>query len=268
MRLNKPQPLARQLDYCDICHDIEHLYKLRLKTVRGLAHEAYNKLLYSSYNTSFWTCDATDEGTISVGVFGLEARTFVADDATATTFATVSEINGSQTWSGDGTIRSTTSVDISSATNIVFSFHGGRYHRESGGNPTFKFGFINAGGDTKYQQKSVALKGGSGRFWFEIDIADLPVGVTSSAAYFYVEADVADASYKWWADAFQLEVDRETPGPFVTTLGTAIDRSDTPTKYVAKVCPSCLDYWHRDSELYGDPYNVVEDPIEMDHEEN
>ena len=88
----------------------------RKKLVRKIRAYGYgtgsNLLLYSSYNSDFWSCDAVDEGEISMGVFADHFRPYVTDGTTVT------EARGSQTWSGaSGTFYSITATDLSAITD-------------------------------------------------------------------------------------------------------------------------------------------------------
>ena len=102
----------------------------RRKLVRKIRPYGYgtgsNLLLYSSYNSTFWACDATDGGEISMGVYADHYRPKVSDGTTVT------EARGSQTWTGaSGTFRSSTATDLSSLTNFVFVAWVGAYHNQT-----------------------------------------------------------------------------------------------------------------------------------------
>ena len=240
-----------QLDFCDVCGDHTLRSQLVKTQVRWLRAAGSNHFPYSLYNSTYWTCDATDKLEISAGNW--EARCRVADDNTVT------EVNGEQTWDGtDKTFRLISPIDISGWTSLCMSANVSAYHASITPSMTVKLGCCNSDGSTKYVQRTWTYRGGN-RCWFTATIADLVSdGVTSSAAYFYIE--VTTDGY-WHITNLQLEDDATSPGEFIyNTDGAAVEySSETPLTSIRKVCKDCRETLQRESQLTGTPRK---EPIE------
>jgi len=217
-----------------------------------------NLLLYSSYNSDFWTCDtATDAGCVSIGLYADHFRPRISGSTNA-----VTEARGSQTWTASGLYRTNTSVDISGYTNVYFAIHVGAYHAQSTQTLTVAIGFCDSSGSTKYQMASFNVMGQK-RCWFTSAVADLDAGITTSAAYLYADVTISGASSKWWADGAIL-CDRTTHPIWIPqTKGAAKSATGTGHKWRRPIlCKECRpDRIVKPEENRGDPRN--EDPVEI-----
>jgi len=256
----RPPILHRQLDVCDVCEKEIHRHKLVRTQVRFVNPEANNYALYSTYNTGFWTSDATDGGTISISD-GF-ARCRIADDNTVT------EIKGAQTWTDAGTIVSNTAVDGSSFSRVTFACDVGPYHRSEGPTLTVVIGVCDDGKSTVYGSRTFTTKGHQ-QVWYSATISSLTTaGATSSALYFFITVTPSSSDYAYWfADRFHIEADTSRPGTFTPTKGTAVAHSaDSAVMTVAKVCPECRERLLNTSDV-GKPRREVEAPIPVDVQE-
>lgn len=250
----------RQLDFCDVCGNETHRMDLVRTQVRYMSITGQNYFTYSVYNTSFWTCDATDAGAISIGSSNAnQCRFKVPDDNTLV------EINGAQTWTGSGTFRSNTAVDVSGATNITMSAHVGPYQANTDPETTFVMGLCDSAGANKSAQRSFTTKS-SMRIWFTMAVSSISSPLSSSAAYFYVQATPATGK-KWWVEDLQLEKDVTKPGTFAPTNGSAYDDTESQRITVCKVCPSCREPLQNIKTGIGIPRTEVETPVSTDMQE-
>jgi hypothetical protein len=187
---------------------------------------AQNRLLYSSYNTAFWTCNATDSGLISVGPYADTNR--VSYDMN-----NVASENGVQTWQGNGTYRSDSGINVSAADEIVFSCIIGGYQQSSTQIFTCTLGVCNEAGDS-LQTVRVWNIVGSGRAWFHIDTADITEDTTDLC--FYVSVVPSESDGEWFIINAQVEFNELVPKNFIATSGAALVRSvDTNYRSVNKI---------------------------------
>ncbi len=256
------EAIAWQLDRCDVCSKKVHRRDLVRTQVEFLAPAGSNYLTYSSYNTSGWTTDGsiTDRSTISVGPYADRARVRVADDNTLT------EILGSQTWSGSGYFYSDTAIDGSAWTSLVFAADVGPYHRSTAPSTTFTLSLCNDGGGGAVSLASFTTMGDM-RAWGTINIADLPEDKTSSTLYFRIDAAPQTSQY-WWVDRIQVAKDVTSLGTFIPTSGSSVDRDDTTMMTVRKVCTSCREQILSKSERRGKIAEIRTDqPVAVDMQE-
>ncbi len=257
--------LGRQLDYCDVCGSVIHRKDLVRTQVRYASPDAQNYFTYSEYNTNLWTVDtASDAGAISVGSQnGLRCRFKVPyTESSPGTGMTLTEAYGSQTWTGAGVFRSNTSVDMSGATNIVFSAHAGPYQANSDPSTVFAMGSCDSDGSNKLLQRTWTIKG-SQRIWFTMATADI---TDSSAAYFYISVTPATGK-KWWIEDLQLEKDETTPQTFIKTTGSTYDEVESQKMTTRVVCPDCKEPLQNIKTGIGKPRTEVEHPIGTDMQE-
>ena len=254
--------LPHQSDRCDVCGSRTRKIDLVRTNVDFLAAAGSNYFLYSSYNSSFWTVDtAVDAGLISIGPFADNARIVIGDDNSRT------EAYGSQTWTGSGVLRSTTAVDASTWTSLVFAADIGPYQRETSPSTTFTLGLCDSDGSNKEQLSSWTVTGNQ-RAWYTLNIADVPAGKSAAALYFYVS--VVALGKKWWIDRIQLIKDAVSINSeaFVPTAGGSADRVDTPMMTVRKVCRDCFEKPRLRSEQYNrEAEQRTEDPVAVDIQE-
>jgi len=255
-----PTPTGRQLDHCDVCNDEVHRHKLVRTQVAYELPAGMNLLTQSSYDGTVLVCDASDLGTISLGPVSHECRFQVDDDDNMT------EVGGSQTWSGAGDFRSTVAVDVSAYTSIVVSAQAGPYQQDTAGVDTFIMGLCDSSGANKSSQRTWPLVPGM-RIWFAMDVADIASPLSSSGIYVYVTG--GGNATKWFVDELQIEgctsaASTVKPGTFIKTTGSAVNRTTpTATKTVAKVCPDCFEKIWRTSQERGIPKGLVEPPINV-----
>lgn len=252
------EAIGRQLDRCDVC-GAHVLRKDLVRTqVEFLAPEASNYLTYSSYSASGWSCDASDAGAISIGPYAGEARVVIDDSNTST------ESFGSQTWDGSGTLRSTSAVDASSWTSLVFAVDAGPYHQETSPEMTFTIGLCDSDGSNTEQQASFTTPGQI-RAWFTLNISAIPAGKSASGLYFYISTT---SSNKWFADRMQVAKNATAMAQFAPTLGSAVDRTDTPSMTMRKVCKRCREPLLSKKDRYGRHSEIrTERPIAVDIQE-
>ena len=226
------EAIGRQLDRCDVCGKKVHKVDLVRTQVAFLAPAGSNYLTYSSYNASGWTADTMSASTsTSIGVYADRSRVRTTDDNTST------GILGPTTWDGAGTLRSSSAIVASSWTSLVFAADVGPYERETDPSMTFLAGLCDSAGANKSQQLSVTTKGAT-RLWFTVDIADVPATLAAATLYFYI---TTSSTNEWWADRLQVIKDATClqGQAFIPTFGASVDRVDTASMTMKKVCGSC-----------------------------
>lgn len=260
--MSKPPAIAMQLDRCDVCGKKIHKRNLVRTNVEFLAAGGSNYFDYSSYDSTFWTIDTATEAVAtvaSIGPYADRARVSIAEDNTRT------EILGSKTLTDSGTVRTSSSVDVSSWTSMVFVLDIGVRERETTQTATIAIGTCDSDGSNKVQAASYSITG-SMRAWAVIYPADI---TDSSAAYFYVTATV-DTDISWWLDRMQLIKNATNPmgEAFIPTSGATVDRVDTPMMTVRKVCPDCREPILSKSERFGKiAERRTDEPISVDIQE-
>jgi len=253
---NKPKAIAWQLDRCEVCGNKMHRSKLVRTQVEWLSPAHENYFSYSYYDGTFWVVDtAVDASTISYGVRQDWTRLSLDD---SNSFST---INGVQTWTGNGTIRSTT-VGPNFTEDVTFSAQVGPYYRNTSPEMTIVMGVCDADGTNKQSVKTYVTSTAM-QVWFTASAAALKTlnGASTMCYYMTITNDG-----NWWVDELQLEqgTTRGLPGPYYKTSGTAI----TPTSETAqvssrKVCPDCFEYVWQKSEQYGRTYEPqTDDPVD------
>lgn len=243
MLINKPPVRAGQLDRCEVCGNKHHRDKLVRTQVEWLypAHENY--LTYSSYDGTFWVCDATDKSTISWGNRCDRTRYVINDDNTT------SILNGVQTWEGDGTFRCTSipvAKNWTSTNQVIFSCHVGPWDRNTTPEMTVVLGDCDTDGNNKTAKKTFTISGTS-KLWFSWTGAEAIAG--QGCYYVQVTNDGA-----WWVDELQLETDptRTTPGTFVATNGAIVGATAEAGSISTRVvCMDCFEHVFKRSEKYG-----------------
>lgn len=260
--------LPHQLDRCDICGRKTHKIDLVRTNVDFLAAAGSNYFDYSSYNSSFWTVsNGTDSGVVAVGPFADRARIRVSDDNTST------EILGSQTWTVGAGIGAysgffqmvSSAVDISSWTSFTVSFDFGYYQQDQTSQRVMVYAYIkdaseNSSGVIKRFQGVYP----SGRYWWYSKISDIDSDVDLSTAKFYLVFATYTGEEKIWVDRMQLEKNPDTSrmGAFVPTSGASVDRIDTRSMTVRKVCDDCFESpWKRSEQYNRQAEQRVEEPV-------
>jgi len=241
-----------QIELCFECGD-EVPRETLVRKLRPYGYRSgVNQLLYSSYNSAFWTCDAADAGEVSMGVYADEFRPYVTDGTTLT------EARGSQTWTGaSGTYRSTVATDLSGNTNLLFVTWVGAYHAATVQEISAVLGVCTSDGVSKEALGTWTVPG-MRACWVTYPVASLSAAVTpsSSAVYFYVDITATNATDDWWIDHHCVH-DAVKPNwdhlPF--TSGTAASYTGNSFNMLLPVlCPKCApEYLHKPSEFEGDP---------------
>ena len=264
--MSRPPAIARQLDRCDVCGTKIHKKDLVRTQIRFVKSEGTNYLLYSSYNSSFWSCDASDVDTIGIGPHADDSRVSIALDNTVT------QVYGSQTWSGTGTFRSTTSVDLSSLTTFTFSCEVAPVCSYSSNVAslealTVAMGICDGDGNNKDLQRTWSGLLSQTRCWFNMDVADIASPLSSSGVYFYITVTVDGTNY-WLVDDLTVEGGKSKPTTFLKAAGAAVSNSaDTKSMTVVKACKNCREPLLRESEQFGRPRTEHEAPIPSDSQE-
>jgi len=222
----------RRIDRCDWCGQKIHRKDLQVCNRPDVNLVGSNLLLYSSYNTLFWTCGAVDGGATSVGLGDKHRYTIV--DGTSITVRL-----GCQTWSGNGTYRSNAATNVSALTNVVFSAFVGPKQDSATPSMTVVLGTCASDGTSGTADRTWTISQ-TRRVWFTCATSAIAVPAT---AYFYVSVTNSD---EWFIDNAQLE-SGTSPGDFVPTSGTAISRtSDARVWRVGKLCANCRKYKSND----------------------
>ena len=192
---------------------------------------AENRLLYSSYNTAFWNSDADNDGLITIGPYSDENYVGWIDVGGVET----SVQNGIQTWnSAEGTLRTTEATNCSTATTVLFSFEFLPHYDRSATTFSVVLGMCASDGSAKVPARTWSLVGGN-RIWAKITTSE-----ASAYFYFIVTPDVATPGGpgvvpSWAFINAQLEFDKDEPGQFVPTTGTAIVETTTERRGVGKI---------------------------------
>lgn len=257
--MSHPPAIARVLDRCDVCGQKIHRQELVRTPVRYLRPAAQNLLPYSSYSASGWACDATDKSTLQIGTRADKTR-FKVGYGTDVTI-----LNGVQTWQGDGTYRTITSIDLSSATKATVSAVVEPYYKSQEPLLQVTMGLCDSDGANKTSERSWVTSSGT-RMWYTVTVADIATPLDASAVYIYF--DVTPETDQYWAiEDAQVELDAtgDRPGEFVKTSGAAVTTAvDTETMTMRKVCPRCYEPLMEKSEQFGRPRREVEPPIPDD----
>ena len=240
--MSKLPAKARRAWWCQVGGHLVHWEDLRRQYREWCEPVGSNYLLYSSYNSSFWTCGATDAGEISMGPFGGFYSQISNSQPT-----TLTETGGSQTWTGTGTLRSTTAVDGSAWTSFVFKCVVGPYHNPAA-SPAYdcSIGICDSAGVVISTEKTITAETGMRELWFTKNISDI---AAPSTLYFFITVTPASGE-KWFADMFRLEKNQTQPLNFLQTTGASIDHSQpTLVSGFALVCPKHIlpvhDRWDR-----------------------
>jgi hypothetical protein len=205
-----------------------------LRQLRARPEPAGQNLLpYSDYDAAGWSSSAVDDGNTAWGNQVLGARVSLDDDGTTTT-----EVDGAQTWAGDGTISSDATVDLSSYTTVRMELDFAPHQADCGGSYTVTIGVKK--GANVYPVASFVAKG-QRVVRGDIEIATIDEG-DRSALTVYVDVDAPDADHRWCVERLRLW-DRETHGDaFVGTSGAAVTRTSTTVATGAEVvCEECKD---------------------------
>ena len=287
MRWNNPPANGMQLDRCDVCGDKMPRRQLVRTQVEFLRPISENFFTYSSYDGTYWVVDdAVDAGSISYGNRCDNARIRINSDNTT------SYVNGVQTWTGNGTMRTTTASPTFSSTGIVmFSAHVGPNERNTSPEMTVSVGITNNDGSSKQEIKSFTISGTT-RVWFAEDSQTLTaygLGDNDNAHFFYIQVTNAG---DWWIDEMQLEGGTNTldggprtsptvavwdeqyagkvlPGAFRRTSGAlAVNTTDEQLMTSRKVCQNCLEPILSKSERFGRTDEAqVDEPVDVLNQE-
>jgi hypothetical protein len=259
MQRNKPEARALQLDRCDVCGDKMHRSRLVRTQVEFLDKKAENFLSYSSYDGTYWVCDAVDEGNVSYGNRCDNVRTTLSDDND------ISYINGVQTWSGNVTMRMATISLASAGTSVlVVSAQVGPHEQNTSPSMTVEMGVTNSDGSSTQAVRTWTINSTT-RVWFAEKSSVLEsYGLGSGTAqYFYIKVTNAG---KWWIDEMQLEANTigSIPEVFVRTSGaSASNQSDRSLLTQRKVCSSCSERILSKSERFGrTDESPIDEPVE------
>jgi hypothetical protein len=267
------EAIGRQLDRCDVCGKKTHKVDLVRTQVEFLAAAGSNYFTYSSYDTNGWTLvTGTSAGTISSGPYADRMRIVVSDGNTST------ESFGTQTWtvgagfsvySGNVQIKSA-AVDISSWTSFVVAYDFGFYDRETNvANLTPACLIYNTDGATGGTSVNTRLRWSmGGRYWGTMSVSDVDSALDTSAAVFHLTVRTHTGGEKVWIDRMQLIKNATRPGTFVPTSGSTVDRTDTASVTMRKVCPSCRERVLSKTNRYGRGVeNRTDDPIAVHNQE-
>jgi len=260
------EPIARQLDRCDVCGVKIHRKDLVRTNMRYLLPAGSNYFVYSSYNSGYHACTSTDRSTITIGPHADKSRTKLGGDNT------VSYVDGSQTWGGSGTFRTTTSVDVSSLTNFTVSAMFGQVlswssNVASASDLTIAMGLCDGDGNNKDLQDTWSDINAMQRCWFTMAVADIESPLSSSGIYVYFTVTIDGTDY-WFVDDISLEGDKSSPDQFIATSGTAkTAQTESGTMTVVKACKRCREPLLSTSEQFGRPYTETEPPIDLDMQE-
>ncbi len=201
---------------CQVCHEWTRKSALVKQNWEWMQPAGNNLLLWSDYNSSFWTSTAVNAGLISYGPFDRHTTTLVDETWLVT---------GEQTWTGNGKITSS-AVDVSSLSNLCFRVVAvGQSHIDY--QPmTVELGYNDG---TDHAQKTAVCSGDEMLWW------TLPnSGLTSVS--FYIKATTTG---NWYFAGASLE-DATCPGLFIPTSGAA-RQIPLPVKLSGPVtvCPRC-----------------------------
>ena len=245
---NAPTPYGGQLDRCQVCGDKYHREDLVRTQVDTMIAESENYFNYSSYDGTYWVCDAVDEGLIAYGNHEDEARTTLSDDNVITV------LNGVQCWSGNGTMRTAVvSQSLTPTDYVTFSAQVGANDDSTTPSMSVSLGVCDATGASTEEVLLWTFKGMRRVFFTELasTLQDYGLG-TGTGLFFYISVENEG---EWWVDEIQLEVGSNStarPGVFLPTTGAvAVVASDTPTTTTRVVCPSCFELVFKKSEKYG-----------------
>ena len=259
MQRNRPPALALQLDRCDVCGDKYHRNDLVRTQVEFLDKKAENFLSYSSYDGTYWVCDAVDEGSVSYGNRCDNVRTALDSDND------IGYINGVQTWSGNGTMRmATISLGSASTSMLVFSVQVGPHEQNTSPSMTVELGITDTEGIVTQAIRTWTISETT-RVWFAALSGDLEAYALGSGSEEYYYIKVTNAG-KWWIDEMQLEANTvgSIPEVFVRVNGTyASNQSDRTLMTQRKVCSSCSERILSKSERFGKTdESPIADPVE------
>jgi hypothetical protein len=227
------------LDWCDGCGDKIQRYKLTLTSLEYTIPKGMNLATYSSYNSDVWGCTAADAGLISLHKYRTRVRV-------APSTNTPSIHDGTQTWSGNGTFRSTLGTDVSSYTDVTFSANVGAHQNNSSPSMTITMGVCDVDGHVLSTDKVWHTNGEDRTVWFTKKVSALSF---PASCYYYIT--VVNAG-KWFVDDMRIEGNVTYPSQteFKKTSGAVANFTEDSRGYaLVKLCPKCK----MDKQRYGFP---------------
>ena len=241
MTVNLPEGAKKgdRVAICEGCKSIVRRADLRYTNVKWATPDGQNYITYSSYNSSGWSyalgTGASNIGATSWGNHPWERYGYYVDN-------TATLMDGIQTWSGEVTFRSTSGVDASAQSGLVFSIQVGDYQESTTPGLTVVMGLCDSAGNNKQVCKTWSNIY-SKKVWFYIAVADIASPLSSSAVYFYFTVTPTTSLSYWWWDEAQLEFGVTTPGNhFIPTTGASVTKSaNTGYLGMAKLCPECVE---------------------------
>jgi hypothetical protein len=282
--------IHRQLDRCDLCGKKIHKKDLVYTNVRYNRPQGMNYFTYSRYNSALWSMtNLTATG--SYDGFGPNDhgnRVKVGHGAAYGSYETTTEQGGAPTFtfdetseSGEGKVYTSSAVDCSTWTSLVFGLYIGPYHDNRVGSDydsavetstmTVAIG-VGASSGVKTQTLRTVTGVKSGRHvWAKLNLADLNAAITDSTVYFWVSitfSPTPTGDFKIWFDWMQLEKNASVPGAYIETIGSALDyTTEAKLMTVLKVCPDHREQLLSEREQFGRPRQEVELPIDSDIQE-
>ena len=236
-----------QKEQCQVCGKDELRSRLVRKLMPFGLPAGENHLLYSSYDSSFWTVDtSTEVGNVSIGLYADKYRPRVSNDGTTV------EARGSYTVHSSGTLRSTTATDVSGITDICFNLNVGPYHSQSTNELTVEVGLCKSDGTSQSAEKTWSIRGAH-LCWFTIPVADIASPYDSSGIYVYADITI-DGTSKWWMDGMTLSNGVKPPMYRPITTGEAKVRDALGFVWKTPIlCQECAgERILKPSERYGD----------------
>ena len=244
-------------EQCDLCKRWVPAKDLLRQLQVGTIPVGRNLVTNSSYDSSAWTCTATDGESTSIGRSSYYNT--VDNDGNVTH-------HGIQTWTGDGVYSYDSSIDCSSYTTVLVRAVLGKQQQDTSAYITAEIGLKN--GSTTYASRSWTVSG-SKYVWDVVTITDV-AEAHKAALKPYVSVTTIDGTNEWWLDDFQAIPDETSPHhvALVRTTGAAVNNTtDTAQVRAVVVCKKCkakrLDLINDIDPTTAEPPEIAED-LEVD----
>lgn len=237
-------PVAKgdRQDFCQICKKPVYRNRLTWRRVQYLQSLQQNYLHYSEYNSSKWSASVTPEYT----AWGLypDLRYPTYDSSYNVTWN-----QGLAAYDGTATVRTTSGVDVSAWTSLVFSAYVGHHQLNTTPELAITIGLCSEDGLTTQVLATFTSKN-THRIWATVTPAEI-TAISTSAVCVYV---TVTGTGLWWFERAQLERDVVTPGRPVQTTGSQVEvTADRVVYEMAKVCPDCKETMSYDPLRESDP---------------
>ena len=229
-------PSEGWLQRCARCKRRVPRTKLLRQIVHVVRRAGENSFAYSSYDSSYWTCDAVDAGTISQG----RSDFWWEVDQSPLAAPAAPTKHGMQTWQGPGTFARLAAADVSSWSSALLAARFGPYQEDGGSSFTISLEGSGPSNDYTFHTLTTVC---NARLVGSYDLTTCAAADLAAMTFRFVVT--CGASDRWWIDFMQLKHNMTSlpvVGAWHRTTGAALDRAaDSAELDVLEVCADCRD---------------------------